>query len=185
MSMDEYLALDREDDARWEYVNGEAYAMAGGSTAHARAAGNVYAALDRALDGKPCLPFTDAQKIATTRTAAYHYPDVSVVCPPFTRDAKDTHALTSPVVLFEVLSPNTRAYDQGDKFAHFRSIDTLTDYVLVDPDARMVEHRKKISVDQWLSTFLSGGALALASLEITLPIESFWKDLDRLAAPAV
>lgn len=181
MSVEEYVALDRSDDARWEYVNGEAYAMAGGSTEHALVVGDVYGALKRALEGKPCLAFLDAQKIATVRTRAYHYPDASVVCPPFTRDGKDEDALTSPVVLFEVLSPTTRDYDQGDKFAHYRSIDTLTDYVLVDHAARVVEHRKKVADDQWLATFLSGGPLVLRSLDVTLAIEEFWKDLDRLA----
>ena len=182
MSVEEYVALDRSDDVRWEYVNGEAYAMAGGSTEHALVVGDVYGALKLALEGKPCLPFLDAQKIATVRTRAYHYPDASVVCPPFTRDGKDEHALTSPAVLFEVLSPRTRDYDQGDKFAHYRSIETLSDYVLIDPDTRIVEHRHKVADDQWLATFLSGGPLVLRSLEITLAIEAFWKDLDRLAA---
>lgn len=181
MSVDEYIALDRNDDARWEYVNGEAFAMAGGSTEHAIVVGNVYAALRRALDGKPCLPFLDAQKIATVRTRAYHYPDASVVCPPFLRDAKDEHALTNPVAIFEVLSPGTRDYDQGDKFAHYRSIDSLTDYVLVDLDARTVEHRHKLSSEQWLSTFLSGGILELHSLSTAVAIEAFFQDLERLS----
>ena len=181
MSLEEYIALDRSDDSRWEYVNGEAYAMAGGSTAHALVVGDVFAALKLALAGKPCLAFLDAQKIATVRTRAYHYPDASVVCPPFTRDGKDDHALTSPVVLFEVLSPTTRDYDQGDKFAHYRSIETLSDYVLVDHAARIVEHRHKVADDQWLATFLSGGSIVLRSLDVTLAIEAFWKDLDRVA----
>ena len=187
MRVDEYVALDRVDDQRWECANGVAYAMAGGSTEHALVVGDVYAALKRPLDGKPCLPFLDAQKIATVRTRAYHYPDASVVCPPLARDAKDEHALTSPVAIFEVLSPGTRDhdYDQGDKFAHYRSIDALTDYVLVDPDARVVEHRRRVADDQWLTTFLTAGELALGALDVVLPIDAFWRDLDRLAPPQV
>ena len=104
-----------------------------------------------------------------------------MVCPPFGHDTRDEHALTSPVALFEVLSPTSRDYDRGDKFAHYRSIETLTDYVLVDPDAREVEHRKKISDDQWLSTFLRGDDLVLASLDVALRIDDFWRDFDRLA----
>jgi Uma2 family endonuclease len=180
LTLDEYVALDRSSDQRWEYVNGQAYAMAGGRPEHALVCGNVFAALRRALDGKPCLPFHDAQKIATARTRAYHYPDASVVCPPFTRDARDEHALTSPVALVEVLSPTTRDYDQGDKFTHYRSIDTLTDYVLVDFDARMVEHRKKVSEDQWLSTYLRAGDLVLSSIETSLSVAELWRDLERL-----
>jgi Uma2 family endonuclease len=183
MSVDDYVALDRADEQRWEYVNGEAYAMAGGTTEHALVAGNLHVALRAALEGKPCLAFHEAQKIATVRTPAYHYPDASVVCPPFTKDARDENALTSPVALFEVLSPATRNYDQGDKFAHYRSIETLTDYVLVDLDARMVEHRRKLDGGEWLSSYRTEGAVTLASLGITLPIEALWKDLDRLAAP--
>lgn len=182
MTIEEYVQLDRCDGERWEYVNGEAHAMAGGSPEHALVAANLITALKNALDGQPCLAFHEAQKIATVNTRAYHYPDASVVCPPFARDSRDDHALTSPVVLFEVLSPSTRDYDQGDKFAHYRSIDVLADYVLIDPDARVVEHRSKVADDQWLTTFVRAGEVQLRSISVTLAIDALWKDLDRLAA---
>lgn len=182
MSVEAYVDLDRSDEARWEYVNGEAHAMAGGSPEHALVAGNLLFALKASLDGKPCLAFHEAQKIATTRTQAYHYPDASVVCPPFTRDERDDHAFTSPTILFEVLSSSTRDHEQGGKFVHYRSIEMLSDYVLVDPDRREVEHRKKIAPAQWLSTFLRSGELRLESLAIVISIEALWRDLDRLAA---
>ena len=180
MSVEAYVELDRSDEARWEYVNGEAHAMAGGSPEHALVAANLLFALKTALDGKPCLAFHEAQKIATTRTRSYHYPDASIICPPFARDDRDDHAFTSPTILFEVLSTTTRDYDQGGKFVHYRSIESLRDYVLVDPDRREVEHRKMIAPDQWLSTFLRGGDLHLESLAIVISIETLWKDLERL-----
>ncbi|MCL2776995.1 MAG: Uma2 family endonuclease [Polyangiaceae bacterium] len=182
MTIDEYVALDRSSEDRWEYVNGEAYAMAGGSPKHALVATNLISMLKTALKGKPCLAFHEAQKIATARTRSYHYPDASVVCPPFACDERDDHAFTSPIALFEVLSPSTRDYDRGGKFVHYRSISELRDYVLIDPDAREVEHRKKVAPDQWLSTFLHEGLLTIMmeSSQIALRIESFWEDLERL-----
>lgn len=84
-------------------------------------------------------------------------------------------------MLFEVLSPATRDYDQGDKFAHYRSIETLAHYVLVDPDARLVEHRSKVADDQWLATFARAGEVHLASIGISVALDALWKDLDRLA----
>lgn len=183
MSVDEYISFDRSSEEKWEYADGEAFAMAGGSTAHALVAKNLIVALSAALDGMPCLAFHEAQKIATVRTRAYHYPDASVVCPPFTKDERDEHALTSPVALFEVLSPSTEDYDRGRKFLHYRSSEALRNYVLIDPESREVEHRKRVAVDQWLSTFYVGdGEVTLASVDVSLTIALFWKDLDRLIA---
>lgn len=70
---------------------------------------------------------------------AYHYPDASIACPPFAKDAHHERALTSPVALFEVLSPTTRNYDRGGKFDHYRTIDALRDYVLIDAETREIE----------------------------------------------
>ncbi|MBX3226598.1 MAG: Uma2 family endonuclease [Labilithrix sp.] len=184
MTVEEYIALDRSSEDRWEYVDGEAYAMAGGSTPHALVTGNLFYELRRALEGKNCVPFNQAQKIATVRTSAFHYPDASVVCPPFAKDARDENAFTSPVALFEVLSPTTADYDRGEKFeVHYRSIDTLREYVLVNPERRRVEYRRVLDAERFSSLFIVAGALRMEVLGIEIPLDRLWTDLDRVRAP--
>jgi Uma2 family endonuclease len=183
MTVDAYLELEmKESSQKWEYVNGEAFAMAGGSQAHAQVVGSLIVELRSALKGRPCHARPEAQKVATVRTQAYHFPDASVVCPPFAADAKDKHAVTSPVALFEVLSPGTRDYDRGEKFEHYRTIDALEDYVLIDPETRQVEHRKRVGPNQWLSTWMTDGDVKLESLGVALPIGALWDGLDALAS---
>jgi Uma2 family endonuclease len=177
----DYVALDRADDRRWEYVNGEAFAMAGGSPEHGVVVGNVFAALKAALRGKPCLALVDEQKIATPRTAAYHYPDGSVVCGDPRYDEHDDHAMTNPTVLVEVLSPTTADYDRGAKFVHYRSLESLSDYILVSIEDRMVEHHHRVAPGQWLMTEVRDGASELTSIDATLMWSDLWVDLERLA----
>lgn len=99
IGFEEYLALERASDERWEYVNGEAWAVGSARPEHNVVAGNAFAVLRAALRGKKCLAFHEAQKIATPATGAYHYPDVSVICGPPAFDARDEHAITNPVVI--------------------------------------------------------------------------------------
>lgn len=183
MTVEEYIALDRAAEEPWEYIDGEAFAMAGGTTAHGLVARNLVFELVSALRGKECVAFGQGQKIATVRTRAYHYPDASVVCPPFTKDERDVNAFTSPFAVFEVLSPTTEDYDRGKKFVHYRSNEVLREYVLIDPVTREVERRTRTGPHQWLSTDRIEGELALAAIGVTLSVERLWSDLDRVAPP--
>ncbi len=181
LTIDEYVALDRASEERHEYVNGEAFAMAGGRPEHAVVTGNVYAALRGTLRGKPCLALNEAQKIATPRTAAYHYPDASVICGDPIRDSRDENAFVNPTVLVEVLSPTTADYDRGGKFVHYRSLETLREYVVVDESARLVEHHERQGDgDTWLMTVRRTGSFALRSIDATLAVEDLWVDVDRV-----
>jgi len=186
MSIEEYIALDRASEERLEYVNGEAFAMAGGRPEHAVVTRNAVIALAAALRGKPCLALNESQKIATPRTAAYHYPDASVVCGQPVRDAHDENAFVNPTLLVEVLSPSTADYDRGTKFVHYRSLETLREYLVVDEAARVVEHHVRQPDGAWLMTEHRAGAIPLPSLEIALAIDELWVDVDRvkLARPA-
>lgn len=181
IGFEEYLALERASDERWEYVNGEAWAVGSARPEHNVVAGNAFAVLRAALRGKRCLAFHEAQKIATPATGAYHYPDVSVICGPPAFDGRDEHAITNPVVIVEVLSPTTADYDRGGKFAHYRTLPSLRDYVVVHVDERIVEHHHRLEPRKWLMTELHEGALELASVDAVVPLAELWVDLDRLA----
>lgn len=184
MSIEEYIALDRASEERIEYVSGEAFAMAGGRPEHAVVTGNVYAALRAALRGKPCLAMNEAQKIGTPRTESFHYPGASVICGPPIRDARDENAFVNPTVLVEVLSPTTADYDRGTKFVHYRSLDTLREYLVVDEAARMVEHHVRRGDGEWLMTERRAGVIPLASIDVTIPLDELWVDVERVKAAA-
>jgi Uma2 family endonuclease len=181
VSLEEYVALDRASEERWEYVNGEAFAMAGASLRHDAVVTNLVVALATRLKGSPCFPFGDGRKVATSRTRSFHYPDVTVVCGKPRVSEADDHALTNPTAIFEVVSESTGDYDRGAKFDHYATIEELREYVVVFPDQRRVEHRKRLAPDAWRLVHVVGGALALESLGIELPLDEIYADLDRVS----
>lgn len=180
ISVEEYVTLDRSSDARWEYVNGEALAMAGASLRHNAIVTNVLGALIAKLRGRSCFPLVDSQKVATEATHAFHYPDALVVCGPPRRATKDDHAVANPSILVEALSPSTADYDRGEKFDHYRTIPELREYVVVFQDTRRVEHRKRINDAQWLVTDHIGGEIALEVAGITLTLDEIYENLERV-----
>ena len=130
---DEYLALEAESDEKHELVNGEIIAMAGGSPAHNTIAMNVGSEL-RALiksKGRPCRVLSSDQRVNVNDTGLYTYPDVTVLCGPARTPPKSPSSLTNPLMLVEVLSDDTEAYDRGAKFAHYQRLPSLESYLLV------------------------------------------------------
>lgn len=178
MSVEQYVALDAESDERWEYANGEAWATRGASPEHAVVVRNVLVELSSKLEGRPCRPLGDGQKIGTSMTGAFHYPDASVVCGPPRFDASEPRAIVNPTTIVEVLSPTTADYDRGGKLAHYRTLETLEDYILVSWDTRVIEHHRRVAVDQWIVTLVREGTLELPSLGISLSLHALWRDLD-------
>jgi Uma2 family endonuclease len=182
LTVQEYVALDRDSEERWEYANGEAWATRGASPEHGIVARNVTVSLGNALRDRPCIPFPDGQKIATPRTRAYHYPDASVVCGDLRCDDTDDRAITNPTLLVEILSPTTADYDRGGKLAHYRTLDSLQEYVIVSWETKLVEHHRRVGAEQWLVTLVREGGVELASIGATLVLDELWRDLDRLRA---
>jgi len=180
MSVDDYVALDRASEERWEYVNGEAFAMAGASPRHNAIVANVFLALGTALRGKPCFPLGSDQKIETTATRSFHYPDLVIVCGKPRVSTKDEHAITNPTVLIEVASPSTSDYDRAAKFDHYATIPELQEFLAVFTETRRIEHRKRTGDGQWLSTNVLGGEVLLESLGVALELDDAYADLERV-----
>lgn len=131
---EEYLALEETAEYRSEYDQGEIFAMAGGSYNHSVIKGNTEAALRQALAKKPCEVHSSDLRLNVKRRGYYTYPDVMVICGKVEFVAGRTDTVTNPVLIVEVLSPSTREYDRVTKFARYKQLASLREYVLVDSE---------------------------------------------------
>ncbi|MBV9657728.1 MAG: Uma2 family endonuclease [Verrucomicrobia bacterium] len=187
LTPEEYLTIERAAPFKSEFVNGEMYAMAGGSLLHALITNNVSGSLWSRLRGGRCRAYSNDLRVHVPDTGLYTYPDVSVVCgePQLVSDQKDN--LTNPTLLVEVLSPSTEKYDRGGKFLHYQRIASLRDFLLVSQDQARVEHyaRQPSQLNQWLLTVVTGleSTLALPSLGIELPLTEIYDGVELPAVP--
>lgn len=178
----DYLREERLSETKHEYFDGEIFAMAGASAAHNSitfaAAGLLYAA----LRGSKCRGFGSDLRVATGlgRDDIYTYPDLSVVCgePQFLDANRDT--LLNPVVLVEVLSPSTAAYDRGKKFERYRRIPSLREYVLLEQDRVHAEVFTRQNDNSWVMRELNevGANLTLRSVGVEIPLGTIYEGVN-------
>lgn len=172
----EYLAAERDATIKHEFVDGQIVAMAGGTPEHARLAANVVAALVSALRGRRCGVFSSDLRVHIPATGRSTYPDVTVVCDEKQTADIDEDAIINPVVIVEILSPTTEASDRGEKFAHYRRLEALQEYVLVSQDQPRVEVYRREG-DVWAPRdYGPGQAVALASLDVQLATGDIYAD---------
>ena len=138
-SYSDYLAVEAASDIRHEFLDGEIFAMAGGSPEHAALAGALTGILYGQLRGRSCRPYSSDLRVRIEETGLATYPDAAVVCGDPNMSPQDRHAVVNPVLLFEVLSPSTEDYDRGEKRLHYQRIPTLQAIVLIKQDAVEVE----------------------------------------------
>ena len=173
-----YLAWEKEQSQKHEYISGEILAMAGASSRHNRIAVRAITALELALDHSECLVFPSDQKVRLREAGPFFYPDVSVACEPV---IDDDECLRNPVVIIEVLSPSTDHYDRGEKWSHFRQLASLRHYVLLSQDAPLAEHYSRASGEQeiWQYVVLQGpdAVLELAALEASFALSQLYRRL--------
>jgi Uma2 family endonuclease len=176
LTPEEYLAFERAAEYKHEYVGGRVYAMTGASRAHNLIAHNTGRELGNQLRGRPCETYPSDMRVKVSETGLYTYPDIVVACgqPAF----EDTHVdtLLNPTVIVEVLSPSTEAYDRGDKFAHYRRLASLRDYMLIAQDRVLVEHYARQDA-QWVLTEFAGldDAMPLASIGCVLRLRDIYE----------
>jgi Uma2 family endonuclease len=151
---EQYLALERKSPVKHEYYDGSMFAMAGASRRHNLIAVNLCREISSQLRDRPCEAYVSDMRVCVGPTGLYTYPDVVAVCgePQFQDGELDT--LLNPTVIVEVLSPSTEADDRGNKFAHYRRLASLRDYVLVAQDRVRVERYTRQG-EEWLLTELS------------------------------
>ena len=181
MTATDFLAWDATQTLRHEFVEGEVFAMAGAGEAHVTVALNVAMLLRQHLAGTPCRTFITDMKLRVEAVDAFFYPDVMVTCT--AADAGDPLVKREPVLLVEVLSPATAAYDRGDKFAAYRKLPTLREYLLVDTDSRRCDLDRKGNDGLWvLHPFEAGQTVTLASVTAEVSAAQLWAEVPAAAA---
>ena len=170
LSPAEYLALDRRSEVKHEYLDGAVFAMTGASLRHNRIVSNLGGIFYQRLRGGRCTAYVADLRLQVTATGFYTYPDLVVVCgEPQLADAHlDT--ILNPTLIVEVLSPSTEATDRGSKFAHYRTIESLAEVVLVAQERVQVERYTRQPEGGWL-------LFEARHLEDRLPLSSIGVEL--------
>ncbi|WP_017717963.1 Uma2 family endonuclease [Kamptonema formosum] len=175
-SPEDYLEGERVSPIKHEYRQGEIYAMAGASDAHVTLAVNLVSLLRNHVRGTGCRTYTSDMKVRIERANSFYYPDVMVTCDERDRTPEDFKRY--PRLIVEVLSPWTAAFDRGDKFADYRTIETLQEYVLVSQDRLSVECFRRNSEGRWeLYPYSEGEEVHLASVDFRCPIAVIYEDV--------
>lgn len=181
VSPDEYLEMEMHSEVRHEYVNGRVYEMSPGATdAHYLITANLLRPLLNQTDRRPCRVFNGDTRVKVSPTGMYTYPDVAALCGQARYEKyKGVDTLLNPSVIIEVLSPSTAAYDRGDKFAHYRYIESLQEYVLVAQHRMHVELLVRDGAN-WLLSFLTEpqALLRLPSIGCEIPVAEIYRDVD-------
>jgi Uma2 family endonuclease len=176
LSPEEYLALERQAEYKSEYFEGVVYAMSGASFKHNVIVANLVIELGQQLRGRPCRALPSGIKIRMPESRKFFYPEVSVVCgePQFHDQRNDV--LLNPILIIEVLSESTAAFDRGDKFQAYQQIESLKEYLLVSQDKSVVEHYVRQTREVWNYTAIVGleSSLYLPSIECTLRLEAVY-----------
>lgn len=175
-TMAEYLALEAHANVRHEFLDGVIYALAGGTPEHGAIVMRVGAALVEQLRGKRCNVYSSDVRVRVVATGLTTYPDLSIVCGTEERDAEDRLALVNPVVLIEVTSASTEAYDRGEKPDNYCKIPSLQEVVFVSHREPKIEVRRR-DADDWTSASAGPGqAASLWSIDCRLDVDDIYRD---------
>jgi len=172
----DYLAAEEVSPFRHEYRDGEVFAMTGGTRNHNAIIGNLLVALKTQLRGSGCRCFTENIKTHIEARNAFYYPDLVVTCDD--RDRPNNEQFISyPRLIIEVLSPSTARFDRTEKFADYRTIPSLTEYVLVSTDCRAIEVFQRGDRGEWHRANPKD-PVQLMGLNIAIAMDEIYEDTD-------
>ena len=180
-TLEEYFALELASDEKYEYFDGEVFAMSGASMDHEQIVANIIFALRDTLRGRSCRVLPSNARVKVPSLPPYRYPDVTALCdPPRTELIGGVETLTNPALIVEVLSPTTEAYDRGDKFTHYKSIESFAEYLLVAQHRPHVTHYVKGAGGVWQYEEVNDleGSLRLATLDCQLPLRAVYEGVE-------
>jgi Uma2 family endonuclease len=171
----EYLALEADSQIRHEYLDGEIYAMAGGTPDHAALAAAVLSILGRQLP-RGCRAFTSDLRVRVPSTGLSTYPDGTVVCGGSQRAAEDPIAVTNPMILIEVTSNSTEDYDRAVKLRHYQTIPSLREVLIVSHRAPHITLHRRDGSDWIALEGVSGESLEIESIGGTIAVDDVYRD---------
>lgn len=177
LTPEEYLHLESTSQIKHEYLHGDVYAMSGASDSHVTIAGNLFALLRSHVRGRGCRVYLLDMKLRVAQRNSFFYPDVFVTCEP--RDSQTTHYKRFPTLIVEVFSPSTEAFDRGEKFAAYQSLDSLQEYVLINTHKERVETFRRGENGVWMLQSYTpiDGMFELNSLQFQGSFEALYEDV--------
>ncbi len=180
MTAEEFLEWEKTQIEKHEYLDGlvyQVYAMVGARDAHVTTAGNIFALLKSHLRGGPCRVYISDMKLRIDAVNAHFYPDVFVTCD--ARDRTEETCKRYPTLIIEVLSGSTAGYDRGDKFATYRKLEALREYVIVDPMGFTVDCFRRNESGQWvLYDFAGEDTVEFQSFALKTPLAALFEDVE-------
>ena len=180
LTPEQYLEIERKAEFRSEYVNGEMFAMAGGTPNHAWIVINAASRLTEQLRGRPCGARSSDMRLHSAQYQIFTYPDIVVTCGPdkLLDGRRDT--LTDATLVVEVLSAATKNYDRGDKFLFYRSLPSFAEYLLLTQDRFRAEHYIRQSNGSWLLSEFTDPAdeIELPSIGCRLQLGSLYERVE-------
>lgn len=177
-TLEEYLELEKSSEEKYEFYDGEVFAMAGGSLEHNTISANVIRSLGNKLEDTACRVLSSDMRLKVPLALPYRYPDVTVVCgEPVIEKLQGQPLLLNPVLIVEVLSDSTEAYDLGKKFTAYQSIESFREYLLIAQDSPHVIQHVRQDDGKWLRSEHHGldAVLALESLKVALPLSEIYQ----------
>ncbi len=170
-----YLRTEASSETKHEFHQGRVFAMTGASLAHNQIAANLMRLLGNQLADTPCQPLGSDMRLKVKARGLYTYPDVMVVCGPIYHAGSGTATIVNPTLIIEILSKATEAYDRGDKFGHYRGIESLREYVLVSQTTRKVEmFSRQGSFWKFTDSQADQEQITFESINVTLGFEDIY-----------
>jgi Uma2 family endonuclease len=177
LTIDEYIEFDKNSEERWEYFDGIIVSMSGGTLAHNRISINLTSGLrDKAL-AHGCEVLPADMRIKVPKAPPYRYGDIVVVCgPPVIERIQGLDVLVNPSLIIEILSESTEAYDRGNKFLFYKSIDSFNEYLLIAQDRAYVTHYVRQVDGKWVRTDIEGldSEVEIITLCFKLPLREIY-----------
>jgi Uma2 family endonuclease len=178
-TFEDYVRLEEDSDIKHEFLDGQVFAMSGGTPDHAGVTANVVRLLGNALDGKPCRVFSPDLRVRSKVTGLGTYADATVICGAIELDPEDPkrHTAINPKVIVEVLSPSTEDYDRGAKLGHYKTIGTVEEVVLIAHDRLEVEVVRRERDGSWSRHIArANDVVQLLSLGCELRVDELYRD---------
>jgi Uma2 family endonuclease len=179
MTVEEYLALERETGVRHEYYYGEVFAMVGASENHILITGSMYSNLYVQLRGRDCRIYQTDMKLRINKHI-YTYPDIAAVCGERQFEDEARTILLNPTVIIEVLSPSTEMHDRTNKLQYYHSVKSVQEYILISQEKPHAEHFVRQPDDKWLLTFRDGvdALIELKSINCILALRDVYEQIE-------